>query len=292
VGGWAADAAGPGTGVDQVQILRDGQMGSGGTVLGNATYGKPRPDVAAAKGRAEWANSGYDYVWTVGGVSPGAHTIYVYARSISNGQWSFKTVDITVTGAQAGAGGQYNQYNRGYGRGYSNCDPYSMSSYGSPYGGGYGMPYGGGYGYGNPCYGGYGQQYQPYPPGIPVPPPPGYIPGIPYSYPYGLGYGNGIGYACGTLTYSQPGLSQVGIYDGQPGQPGVYTPATISVRVGDTVSWTNCGPASQHSATSVTGLWDSGPLSPGQSFSFRFTTIGTFSYHDTITGQNGTITVS
>jgi hypothetical protein len=97
VTGWAADPVGPGTGIDQVQITVDTPLGSGGTVA-TANYGKARPDVATATGKSEWTNSGYDYSWTVTG-TPGQHTLYVYARSVSTGQQTSKTVTINVTGA-------------------------------------------------------------------------------------------------------------------------------------------------------------------------------------------------
>jgi len=64
VGGWAADSAGPGTGVDMVRIYLDGRMDAGGTLAGNANYGGSRPDVATALGSANFTNSGFDYLWT------------------------------------------------------------------------------------------------------------------------------------------------------------------------------------------------------------------------------------
>jgi hypothetical protein len=95
VGGWAADLAGPGTGVDAVRVYLDGPMDAGGTLLGNATYGSPRQDVAAALGTAAVASSGYDYRWTIADLSGGPHVIYIYAHSIG-GAWSFKTVSVTA----------------------------------------------------------------------------------------------------------------------------------------------------------------------------------------------------
>src|SRR5215216_5206655 len=57
IGGWAADLAGPGTGVDEVRVYLDSATGR---LLGNATYGKPRPDVAQALGNQAFLNTGYD----------------------------------------------------------------------------------------------------------------------------------------------------------------------------------------------------------------------------------------
>src|SRR5205814_1529446 len=60
VGGWAADSAGPGTGVDMVRVYLDGRMDAGGTLAGNANYGGSRPDVATALGSSNYTNSGFD----------------------------------------------------------------------------------------------------------------------------------------------------------------------------------------------------------------------------------------
>jgi plastocyanin/mono/diheme cytochrome c family protein len=57
-----------------------------------------------------------------------------------------------------------------------------------------------------------------------------------------------------------------------------YAPSSITVHVGDSVSWTNGGPL-QHTVTADDGSFDSGLLDAGASFSFTFSTAGTFSYH-------------
>ncbi len=107
IGGWAADVAGPGTGVDAVRIYLNGQMDHGGTLLGDASYGFPRPDVAAALGSAAYTNSGFDFTWSPTGLNSGTHTLYVYAHSVG-GAWSYKTVTVTApaqpTGTPAPAG--------------------------------------------------------------------------------------------------------------------------------------------------------------------------------------------
>lgn len=60
-----------------------------------------------------------------------------------------------------------------------------------------------------------------------------------------------------------------------------FAPATVNVSVGDTVTWTNNeGGGVPHTASSDTaGVFDSGQLSGGQSFSRTFTTAGSFPYH-------------
>ncbi len=67
-----------------------------------------------------------------------------------------------------------------------------------------------------------------------------------------------------------------------------FSPATLTVTAGDTVTWTN-DDAVTHTATSTTGAFDSGDLAPGASFSFTFTTPGTYDYlctpHPSMTGR-------
>ena len=56
-----------------------------------------------------------------------------------------------------------------------------------------------------------------------------------------------------------------------------FTPATITIHVGDTVTWTNHGP-SAHTATANNGSFNTGVLQKGQSASHTFTTAGTVTY--------------
>jgi len=61
-----------------------------------------------------------------------------------------------------------------------------------------------------------------------------------------------------------------------------FTPPQMTVPVGTTIKWTNQdGPT--HTVTSdMAGIFDSGSLAPGKSFSFTFNTPGTFAYHCSI----------
>jgi LPXTG-motif cell wall-anchored protein len=56
-----------------------------------------------------------------------------------------------------------------------------------------------------------------------------------------------------------------------------FTPASITIHVGDTVTWTNSGP-SAHTATANNGSFNTGVLQKGHSASHTFTTAGTFTY--------------
>jgi plastocyanin len=56
-----------------------------------------------------------------------------------------------------------------------------------------------------------------------------------------------------------------------------FSPNTVSIKVNDSVTWTWVG--SPHSTTSDTGLWDSGVLETGATFSHKFTSAGSFPFH-------------
>jgi plastocyanin len=56
-----------------------------------------------------------------------------------------------------------------------------------------------------------------------------------------------------------------------------FTPASITVNVGDTVTWTNNGPTA-HSATASNGSFDTGTFPRGQSRSHTFDAAGSFRY--------------
>jgi amicyanin len=67
-----------------------------------------------------------------------------------------------------------------------------------------------------------------------------------------------------------------------------FAPATLTVTVGDTVTWTNMDQV-VHTATSTSGAFDSGDLGQGESYSLTFTAAGTYDYlctpHPSMTGQ-------
>lgn len=77
-----------------------------------------------------------------------------------------------------------------------------------------------------------------------------------------------------------------------------FSSANLTISVGDTVVWTNNG-FSTHTVTSGNEsnsgvIFDSGNMNRGATFSFRFTTAGTFPYYCKVHGSNsmsGTITV-
>jgi plastocyanin len=79
---------------------------------------------------------------------------------------------------------------------------------------------------------------------------------------YGIGPGTGGG----------PGTNEVWI------QGMAFTPATITIMAGTTIKWTNKD-AVAHTVTSDTGLFDSGSIANGSTFSIQFNNTGTFPYH-------------
>lgn len=58
-----------------------------------------------------------------------------------------------------------------------------------------------------------------------------------------------------------------------------FVPQTDTIPLGDTVTWTNNAVSTPHTSTSDASVWDSGTLDPGNSFSFHFTSNGSFPYH-------------
>ena len=60
-----------------------------------------------------------------------------------------------------------------------------------------------------------------------------------------------------------------------------FNPTSITVRKGMSVKWIYCERANSdpHTVTSDAGLWDSGLLTSGATFSRAFPTVGSFAYH-------------
>jgi len=65
-----------------------------------------------------------------------------------------------------------------------------------------------------------------------------------------------------------------------------FDPQTITVNVGDTVTWQHNGQFT-HTVTADDGSFDSGAMNSTQTFSHTFTTIGTFRYYCQFHGAKG-----
>lgn len=61
-------------------------------------------------------------------------------------------------------------------------------------------------------------------------------------------------------------------------QSSSFSPASLTVAVNSTVTWTNKD-SYTHTVTSDTGLFDSGNIAGGGTYSYKFTSKGTFKYH-------------
>ncbi|KAK3811401.1 MAG: Cupredoxin [Linnemannia elongata] len=60
-----------------------------------------------------------------------------------------------------------------------------------------------------------------------------------------------------------------------------FQPQTVNINPGDQVTWTN-GDTVPHTATANAGLFDSGPIAPGGTFSRTFSIAATVPYHCSI----------
>lgn len=70
-----------------------------------------------------------------------------------------------------------------------------------------------------------------------------------------------------------------------------FSPETIKVALGDTITWTNAD-AAGHTATADDGSFDTGTIGSGSSKSATFSTAGTFAYHCRIhRAMTGTVVV-
>jgi plastocyanin len=71
-----------------------------------------------------------------------------------------------------------------------------------------------------------------------------------------------------------------------------FNPATITVKAGDKVTWTN-NDGFAHTVTLDDNSVDSGNLTPGATFNNTFAAAGTFAYHCKIhSSMHGTVTVT
>ena len=98
--------------------------------------------------------------------------------------------------------------------------------------------------------------------------------------------GGGTATTGGSTGGSQPaGGAQISI------QNFSFSPASVTVKAGDTVTWTNNDSAT-HTVTGDKNEFNSGDVAPGATFSFTFKTAGTVDYHCAIhPSMKGTITV-
>jgi plastocyanin len=91
------------------------------------------------------------------------------------------------------------------------------------------------------------------------------------------------------ITKVTPGVNEIFIQDM------LFSPATISVTAGTTIKWTNKDGVA-HTVTSDTGsaeIFNSGSLTNGSTFTWKFNTAGTFNYHCSLhAGMNASVVVN
>ena len=87
----------------------------------------------------------------------------------------------------------------------------------------------------------------------------------------------GLGHATAAAAQNAPTVSV---------QDNVFNPGQVQASPGATVTWTDAG-ADQHTITADDGSFDSDIINPGDSFSFTFSSPGTFAYYCQIHGGPG-----
>jgi plastocyanin len=128
--------------------------------------------------------------------------------------------------------------------------------------------------------------YQPAPV-VYYPPPMYYAPRVHYAPPmyYQQPYTDQPSYAPGYSPMRPTTTVSIGASDDY------FEPSKVNVQPGTTVKWMNKG-THKHTVTSNKGLWDSGDLAPGATYSVTFTTPGTYYYYCRHhKGMQGTIVV-
>lgn len=94
-----------------------------------------------------------------------------------------------------------------------------------------------------------------------------------------------ISVRCKKSTTSNPGTNEVFM------QNTAFTPSSITVAVNTTIKWTNKD-GMAHTVTSTSGLFDSGNIGSGGTYSRQFTATGTYAYKCTIhSSMSGTVIV-
>jgi plastocyanin len=89
-----------------------------------------------------------------------------------------------------------------------------------------------------------------------------------------MSYATGTG-GNGSKGSGNPGANEVWI------QNMAFNPSTITIYTGTSIIWTNMD-GNTHHVTSDTGLFDSGDLNPNGTYSYMFSTAGSYSYHCSI----------
>jgi plastocyanin len=86
---------------------------------------------------------------------------------------------------------------------------------------------------------------------------------------------------------TETGTVQAGVADF------AFNPTTVTASVGDTITWTNAGPAGHTVTLDSVPACDTGTIASGATGSLKFTVAGTYPFHCKIhASMKGTITIS
>lgn len=96
IGGWAGDRS-KGSPIAKVEVLLDGKPEA------VATMNLPRADVAKVVGRLDYAQSGWNAVIHLDGVTPGPHTVSAVAYDAEGNQKALQGAKTIQVSASAGA---------------------------------------------------------------------------------------------------------------------------------------------------------------------------------------------
>jgi N-acetylneuraminic acid mutarotase len=93
--GWAVDLAEPAdVGVTAIHVYLDGEAGVG-TLLGAATNGLARPDIARAYGQPR-ERSGWTFTADLSAVPVGGHALYIYAQTRCGWTWARQGINLAA----------------------------------------------------------------------------------------------------------------------------------------------------------------------------------------------------
>ncbi|MFZ3385800.1 MAG: N-acetylmuramoyl-L-alanine amidase, partial [Candidatus Hydromicrobium sp.] len=105
--GWAVEESGINLPEITAVHVYDGPAAGAGNMVGIATYGIARPDVAQSFGKANFTNCGFTLGVDSSRLAKGTHILYVYAHNEQLG-WAYTTVKVNVLNDGSNGGKQDN----------------------------------------------------------------------------------------------------------------------------------------------------------------------------------------
>ena len=105
--GWAIEKSGVNSPEITAVHVYDGPAAGAGNLIGIATYGIARPDVAQSFGKDNFTNCGFTLGVDSSRLAKGTHVLYVYAHNEQLG-WAYTTVKVNVLNDGSNVGNQDN----------------------------------------------------------------------------------------------------------------------------------------------------------------------------------------